>query len=213
MRTNKADYRIIEWQEEMNGVGIDCTLDIAIHPSNNRIILLTIPGVDGEVDGYDNKYTRIAESVQEKYNVAVVRISNPFISSYHWESNVRQAIDYIQMNAKEICGNDNFELRIMAHSAGAAIIAQIAHEYSEITRILLINPALSLKPNNIRSGLASLSSRQVSVLVGSDDPSIDEIPEIIGNDEKVVVVEGADHHFSGESFPLFLDSPHNYLFS
>lgn len=213
MKPIKADYRVIEWQEEMNGVGVDCSLDIAIHPSNNGIILLTIPGVDGEVDGYENKYTRIADSVQEKYNAAVVRISNPFISSYHWESNVRQAIDYIQMNAKEICGNDNFELRIMAHSAGAAIIAQIAHEYPEITRILLINPALGLKPDNIRNGLASLGDRRASILIGSKDPSIDDVSVVIGNHVDVVVIEGADHHFSGDVFPIFLDSPHNYLFS
>ena len=139
MKPTNADYKVIEWQEEMNGVSIDCCLDIAIHSANSEIILLTIPGVDGEVDGFEDKYIRIANAVQDKYGAAVVRMSNPFISSHHWESNIRQVIDYIQMNAKEICGNDKFELRIMAHSAGAAVIAHIANEYPDITRILLIN--------------------------------------------------------------------------
>lgn len=212
MKPTKADYKVIEWQEEMNGVSIDCSVDIAIHASNNDIILLTIPGVDGEVDGFEDKYIRIANAVQDKYGAAVVRMSNPFISSHHWESNIRQVIDYIQMNAKEICGNDKFELRIMAHSAGAAVIAHIANEYPEITRILLINPALKLKPDNIRDGLASINTRKVTVLFGSDDPSIGEASDIIGDIVNVIVVDGADHHFSGEVFPIFLHSPHNYLF-
>ncbi|HMT19620.1 MAG TPA: hypothetical protein PKD20_01165 [Candidatus Saccharibacteria bacterium] len=213
MSSRKADYRVIEWQEVMNGVGISCALDIAIHPSNSKIIMLTIPGVDGSVDGFDNKYLHIAETVQEKYGVAVVRISNPFISSYHWESNIRQAIDYIQMNAQEICGNETFELRIMAHSAGAAVIGRIAHEYAEITRVLLINPALKLKPNDIHDGLAKLSGRQVTVLVGSKDSSSDDIAEVVDNHTDLYVVDGADHHFSGDNFQLFLDSPNKYLFS
>lgn len=58
-------YSKIEWQETMNGVTIDCSLDIAIHPADSEVVLLTVPGVDGSVDGFEDKYIKIAESISK----------------------------------------------------------------------------------------------------------------------------------------------------
>ncbi len=46
-------------------------------------MLLIVPGVDGTVDGYQEKYVTIADSIREQHGAAVVRISNPFVSSFH----------------------------------------------------------------------------------------------------------------------------------
>ena len=46
---------IINWQETMNGVTIDCSLDVAVHPARSNTVLLIIPGVDGSVNGYEDK--------------------------------------------------------------------------------------------------------------------------------------------------------------
>ena len=89
----------LSWQESMNAVTIDCSLAIAIHPQNSDTILLTIPGVDGSVDGYEQKYVRMVEAYQSIHNVAAVRMENPFITSHHWESNIRHAFEYIAEHA------------------------------------------------------------------------------------------------------------------
>lgn len=204
-------YQKLNWQEEINGHAIDCSLDIAIHSADSNIIFLTIPGVDGSIDGYENKYVRVAEDIQNKYGAAIVRMSNPYISSFFWESNIRQVLQFIEDDAKAITGKEDFELRIMAHSAGAAILAQIAWEYPLISRLLLVNPAMKLGPDKIKRGLSELNDKRITILVGSNDPSISETKDLTV--DNTVVVEGADHNFSGDAFPLFLESTDRYIFN
>ena len=209
-------YSKIEWQETMNGVTIDYSLDIAIHPADSKVVLLTVPGVDGSVDGFEDKYVKIAESIQEKYGAAIVRMANPFITSYHWESNIRQSLNYIIENTEEITGHKDVEIRIMAHSAGAAVVAQIAWEYPEITRILLINPATKLGIGKIKYGLSEFEGDKITVMFGSEDPSAGDVDEISKLSEAknvhTHILEGVDHNFSGESLEAFITAPALYLF-
>lgn len=209
-------YSKIEWQETTNDVTIDCSLDIAIHPADSKIVLLTVPGVDGSVNGFGDKYIKIAESIQEKYNAAIVRMANPFITSYHWESNIRQALNYILEDTEEITGHKDIEIRIMAHSAGAAIVAQIAWEYPEITRILLINPATKLGIDKIKYGLSEFFGDRIAVLFGSEDPSVGDMDEIAKLSEPknihTHILEGVDHNFSGQSLEAFITAPALHLF-
>lgn len=201
----------------MNGVTIDCSLDIAIHPADSKVVLLTVPGVDGSVDGFEDKYVKIAESIQEKYGAAIVRIANPFITSYHWESNIRQAINYMLVNTEEITGHKDAEIRIMAHSAGAAVVAQIAWEYPEITRLLLINPATKLGIDKIKYGLSEFGGNKITVIFGSEDPSVNDAAELSKADEtarmRTLILDGVDHHFSGDALKLFMQTPHSHLFN
>jgi hypothetical protein len=203
----------IRWQESMNGVTIDCSIDVRIHPVKDcKVVFLIIPGVDGDVDGYDNKYIKIAESVQEKHNIAVVRISNPFISSFFWESNVIKILEYIKQNSKEICGNSDYEIRAQGYSAGAAVIATIANEYSEITSLLLINAAMKLNEEAILDGLDKFKGK-TTVVFGENDPSVKTASlfnEI--NNLETVIIEGADHFFSEKSFEDFIGLANKHLF-
>ena len=204
-------YSKIEWQETMNGVTIDCSLDIAIHPADSEVVFLTVPGVDGSVDGFEDKYIKIAESIQEKYGAAIVRMANPFITSYHWESNIRQALKYIIENTEQITGHKDAEIRIIAHSAGAAVVAQIAWEYPEITRILLVNPATKLDIEKIQYGLSEIGGSKITVLFGSEDPSVGDVDEIAKLSEtknvRTHILEGVDHNFYGESLEAFTTAP------
>lgn len=211
MVSMSGEYQKLNWQEKINDHTIDCSLDIAIHPADSNIIFFTIPGVDGSVDGYENKYVRIAEDIHNKHGAAIVRMSNPYISSLFWESNIRQVLEFIENNAETITNRKDFELRIMAHSAGAAIIAQIAWEYPYISRILLVNPAMKLNPYKIKKGLNELKGNNVTILVGSRDPSISETKEL--GIERTIIVEGADHNFSGDHLKTFLEAPSRYLFN
>ena len=189
---------------------------VAVPPSLKPVVLFTVPGVDGTVDGFEEKYVKIAESIQEKYGAAIVRMANPFITSYHWESNIRQSLNYIIENEEEITSHKDIEIRIIAHSAGAAIVAQIAWEYPEITRILLINPATKLGIEKIQYGLSEIGGSKITVLFGSEDPSVGDVDEIAKLSEAknvhTHILEGVDHNFSGESLEAFITAPSLFLF-
>ena len=203
---------LLEWQETMNSVTIDCSLDIGIHPADTDTVFLIVPGVDGSVNGYKDKYIRMAEQVQAEHNVAVVRIANPFVSSFHWESNFRRILGYIEHNVSEITGSKKTpRIKVMAHSAGASIVARIAHEYDNITDILLVNPAQKLGGDAIRQGLKKTNAK-VTVVFGEKDPSVSLSEALQGDGHHVVVFEGVDHNFSGDFLSLYIGLPQEYLF-
>lgn len=202
----------LHWQETMNGVTIDCSLDFAIHPAESDVVLLTIPGVDGSLDGYESKYIRMVEGCQQQHGVAAVRIANPFITSYHWESNPRRILTYIADNIGSIAkGVGQPRLKVVSHSAGASIIAKIAHEYDYITDLLLINPAQRLDGEAIRAGLQKTSAK-VTVIFGEKDPSVAFADVLRADGHGVVIIPGADHNFSEEHLRTFIDLPTEYLF-
>lgn len=204
--------RKLDWQESMNGVTIDCSLNIAIHSADSDTVLLTIPGVDGSLDGYEQKYIRMVERYQETYGTVAMRIENPFITSFHWESNPRHALEYILDNAREITGRDTTpKILVVAHSAGASVIAKIASEYPAIKAVLLINPAKKLlSPLDIEKGMGAIVERS-SVVFGSNDPSVDMAHDLRNEWLKVHIVDGADHNFSGEYLDAFIHLPTRYL--
>lgn len=201
----------LHWQETMNTVTVDCSLDVAVHPAQSDTVLLIIPGVDGSANGYEDKYIRIAEQAQERHGVAVVRMANPFISSFHWESNPRRILDYIADNAEAITGSSRPpRIKVMAHSAGASIIGRIAHEYDNITDILLTNPAQKLSGDAIQSGLKKTNAK-VTIVFGSKDPSVSFSEPLQGDGHAVVVLEDVDHNFSGDFLSLYISLPLEYL--
>ena len=69
-------------------------------------------------------------------------MENPFVTSFHWESNIRHILEWIEQNKLDICSNDEYSLLVQAHSAGASVMASIAHEYPNIRKLLLINIAM-----------------------------------------------------------------------
>jgi pimeloyl-ACP methyl ester carboxylesterase len=199
------EYKTLTWTEQKNEFKIDCSLEVFVSPANNNIIFITIPGVDGSIDGYKDKYKRITENMQKEHGVATVRMSNPFISSSHWDNNIRQVLDYILANKLAITEHEDIEIHIMAHSAGAAIIAQVAWEYPEIKKLLLVNTAFKMNPDNILKGLPKYTG-DVRLIFGSKDPSIDWA-EKLKEKYKVTVIDGVDHNFSGEYIETFIELP------
>ncbi|MCA9347644.1 hypothetical protein KC930_03655 [Candidatus Saccharibacteria bacterium] len=202
------DVSSLEWREEFNGVTIDCSLQIAKHSGGNTVFLI-IPGVDGSLDGFEDKYLRIAEGVHSKHGHTVYQMENPFITSQHWESNVRQMLDHIYLD------HDVDEIHVMAHSAGAWTIGKIAHEFPEINKLLLVNPATNDVDSYVE-GLAKAPYIHTNFVLGEKDPSAaygEQFRDIENHHGvNVVVVEEADHHFSGDALNHFIDAPHIYLY-
>lgn len=209
-----ADYQKLTWQEHGN-FDIECELDIAVHKNNSKTIMLIVPGVDGSLDGYNNKYVKIAENAVSISGVAVVRMSNPFIGSKYWQSNVREALQFIQDNSVDICGHKDFELKIVGHSIGAYVAGQIAWEYPFVSGLLLINPATGISLEPLLSGLAEFTGN-VHIIIGSEDPAHRHLDTLYTTstkgDVKFKVIQGADHHFSGSHLETFVNLPAEHLF-
>lgn len=208
--------KMLHWKEPLNEHQIECLVEIAIHPSDSNTILLIVPGADGSLDGHNNKYLNIATSIQTTSLISVVRMSNPFIHSERLDRPLRFLLNWIEENIKEITLNNNsYQIFAMGHSLGASILAQIAWEYPEISKVLLINPATKVGLRKICSGLKKFQG-EATILVGDKDPSFTEIKSAIQEENHLtkvdlVVATGADHHFKGESFETFLLAPKKYL--
>ena len=88
-------------------------------------------------------------------------------------------------------------------------MAKIAHEYSDITDMLLINPTEKLGGNAIREGLQKTKAN-VTVVYGAKDPSVDFAKTLQGDGRTVVILDGVDHHFRGY-LQDFINLPMKYL--
>lgn len=150
----------------------------------------------------------MADRIVEKQNKAVVRVSNDFITSFHWEDNFRKAVQYINSNAKEYFGNDEVAIEVVAHSAGASVTAWLAYEYPNIDKIILINLAADLKQDKIIDGLTKFKG-STNLIFGSEDLSF-AFSTVMPANIKVTTIDGADHYFSGEHLKTFIKLP-DYL--
>lgn len=197
----------MNWQEESNNVYIDCELQLAIHKGGDELLLI-IPGVDGSLNGYENKYLEIAKDANDMKDMSVVRMSNPFITSQHWESNVRQVLDYIDMNLSPR------SISVFAHSAGASTIASIAHEYSNIEKLLLVNMPIKISSLDVFAGLNAFN-KATTIVYGSEDELLEQFKEAkeqITTEHALEIIEGADHYFSDKHLDTFIKLPIQYLY-
>ncbi len=198
----------VKWQPTHNNVSVDASIDIKIRPANSKRVVLFVPGVDGSVDGYMNKYINASDHLVNNHDVGIVRISNDFISSFHWEDNIKQALNFLEDNASKYFSSDDLEISVVGHSAGASVIAAVAHRYPAIRQILLINAAKGLHTDQILDGLSKFDGNLV-VVYGSNDPSKDFISDIknVKPNSFTHIVDGADHHFTGEHIKTFEQLP------
>ena len=183
-------------------MAIDTTLDVRIHILQSDKVVIILPGVDGSVDGFENKYVRMADNITSKQRKAVVRLSNPFISYYHWEDNLREALAYVEENAQELFGAEDISIEIIGHSAGAAAAASVAWEYPAIKKLLLINTASVVGPEKIVDGLRKYKN-EAKVVFGSEDPSL-PFAAMLPDETQINIIKGADHHFTGEHLETFI---------
>lgn len=168
--------------------------------------MLIVPGIDGSVDGYKNKYKTIAENINSRFGATVIRMSNPSNMAGLHLRNLFEVLEFIE-NAYDLSTKT---LYIMGHSLGAYMTSIVSLIFDYIDKILLINPA-TLIDNDVFDDL-SQRPRQLNIfLISEQDPSfkfVDKFKEV----GTVYIQPDADHHFSGQSFEAFLSAPEKYLF-
>ncbi len=202
------------FQSERNNITQEFQVEITLHKLKTDKIILIVPGVDGSVDGYKNKYVKLANYLTENGIGAVVRMSNPYAFGFGWDLNLRQVLTYILENTNDICGSDKPDIYIMGISAGAGAAAMIAWEYPEIKKLLLMEPAWQVGPDEIKQNLSKFEG-ELYVVVGSGDEALGEkmgrkfiehAPKT--KHKEFYVIPNCDHHFSGSrNSKIFSQAP------
>ena len=146
----------------------------------------------------------MAEKILTEQHKSVIRVSNPYISQQGWGDNIDHIMQYIHRNSRNICGEQKYDLEIIAHSAGASVVAWMAHEYPEITKLVLINMSANLQPQLIKRGLRNYSGK-THIVYGDQDPSIDFANDLAEWVE-THIIRGADHQFTGKHFDDFINT-------
>jgi hypothetical protein len=204
----------LKWSISRNGITKDFEFSVAIHPVKNGKIIINVPGADGSMDGYENKYLKIANNLVKEKVGAVVRIPNSSSLGFGWDINLRKALDYVLENSKEICGSDKPEIYLMGLSAGAGTISMTAWEYPEVTKILLIEPAVVFSGEHGVEGIRKYKG-DVTIVVGKGSTALgkqigDKIFDYFINakHKEIVEIPNCDHCFMGEiNGRIFSEAP------
>ena len=179
--------------------------EIAVHLNISGVVTVIYPGYRGDVNGYNNKYQKIAELFSGKGIGAVVRMSNHEIPDVEYskslKGSLRSVINHILQHSKEICGCDSPRLYLMGVSAGASAIAAVAHEYDEVEKILLIEPSGDAGIDDVKTGLSKYTGEVY--IVGGANSHI-KGGEFFSNlvvsakVNKLVIIPDCDHQFRGK---------------
>ena len=182
------------------------TVDVALHPSRAGRIVFVLPGYDGDVDGYGEKYRKIADLLQDRGVGAVVRMGNHPLDDAEFEDSsaaqLRGVVARAISMASELAGAPLPELLFMGFSAGASTMAALAGEFPALTTILLVAPSSDAGEPAVRAGLASFGGR-LHVAVGEHDLVVGRrFPEAVATwapraVSKLAVIPRCDHQFTG----------------
>lgn len=187
---------------------IEVKLPIAIHQNNQKsgIIIISYPGFNGDINGYNNKYLALADFMQERIGATVIRSGNHYYLNLDYRESVqddlRAVIGYALKNSKEICGSENPILYLMGFSAGASAVAAISYEYPAVKKILLMAPSGDAGPEALEKGLSEYTG-EVFIAVGTDDEVVgSESAKIFAHHVKktsaqYVIIPNCDHQFRG----------------
>ena len=181
---------------------------LAIHPLENGTIILNYPGINGFIDGYNNKYSQIGDYLQEKEIGTFVRMGNPY---FHGEpypdtmiDNFRHVIDHCLTNSYQLSGVARPKLYLMGLSAGASSIAAVASNYPEVEKILLLAPSGDAGYETIVNGLAKYKN-EVYIAIGEKDEVVGPLAGKIyyelstsASKRNLAIVPDCDHQFRRE---------------
>lgn len=77
-------------------------IPIEYHPTISGKIIINIPGADGSVKGYMNKYVNLGDHIQDKGFASFVRVPND--RPQEFLNTGRCIVNYCLEHSKEICG-------------------------------------------------------------------------------------------------------------
>lgn len=210
--------QIIYASETIGDKSIAFSIPVAIHTLKSNKIIINYPGTGGSIDGYHDKYIKLANYLVKKKIGAVVRIPNYYHLEFDWDVNLKATIEFVLKNALEICGTNNPEIYLMGMSAGATAIALIASEHPEVKKILLLEPA-SIFLTDLEISAMQNFKGEVTIVVGTE---IEAFGKVVGesflnyfsqaSQKELFEIPNCDHHFTGEINGRILSQAPVYAF-
>ncbi len=185
----------------------DYAIELAVHKGTTNKVIISYPGAGGTLDGYDNKYLKLANHMQEHIG-SVVRMNNVRVptSAYHVIlcSNLEDVINYCIHNALSLFGTSDLEVYLMGFSNGAGAVAAVAYKYPVVKKILLLAPAFGAGEKAVTLGLEAFKN-EVYIAIGKNDLNVgyksgETFQALAKNASvaKLVVIPDCDHQFRGE---------------
>lgn len=182
-------------------------IDYGIVKGNNKIVFIKA-GQDGSMYGYENKYLKIATSINNKYGYTVICSSNPFDGTNPLDNAMNVIENYCKDNNYK-----DYEIYYMGTSNGGIIGAQFGFNYPKIKRMILINAPLMINLHKTKEGIKSFKGDKIVLIYGSLDQSymyVELIKPLLNDVVKLEIIEGQDHFFSKDTYD-FKKLPEDYL--
>lgn len=183
-------------------------LSVAVHAARSERIVVMLPGWNGSLDGYEQKYAKLARFLAERGVGAVVRSGKPTIPGFPFETTcktvLRGVVEGALSRAKAICGSRSPSILLMGWSAGASAAAAIAADLPRVEAMLLFAPSGDAGDAAVVAGLERYRS-QLFVVAAADDEVVGDLPrELFGYAEQAsrkefVSLPNCDHQFKGET--------------
>ncbi len=201
-----------EWMEipENSPLGYEVGVDFYKWNTNKAVIIIV--GKWGTAKGYENKYVTIASWLVKKYWVNVFVVENPWISRDDPELFFDSAINFVNEKMKYIWF-EKYKSFVMGFSAWWHFVWRFSYKYSEIEKILLVNPVLRVDFEKLKTALLSFKWWITIVQWNKDtDYQFNPLLSQIIN-AKIEVLEWVDHQFTNDwGIDLFISLPEKYLF-
>ena len=183
------------------------TIEYGVKKGNNTVVFIKV-GQDGSIYGYENKYLKIANNLNQKYGYTVIVASNPFDGT--------NPLDHDMNVVKNYCKEKNikrYKVYYMGHSNGARIGLYWGYAQPKIKKMLLINSPLMMNLHNIKEGLKQCDNKEVYLIYGENDPSYvytTLLDRILNDNIKLNIIPKADHHFTN-MLKEYTDLPEKYF--
>jgi pimeloyl-ACP methyl ester carboxylesterase len=187
--------------------GVERDQWVVVHPLASPRIVIMVPGYEGTIDGYRQKYAKIAAHLVQRGVGAVVRSGNPVVPGFPFETtcktHLRGVAEGALARARSICGHESPSLLLLGWSAGASAVAAMAPDLPRVERVLLMAPSGDAGDEAVVDGLCRFTGH-LFVVAGERDEVVGDLPrELFGYAERarskqLVVLPDCDHQFRGD---------------
>lgn len=198
-----------EWTFSLapDGIGGAQPLRVAIHPRKTRHVVVMLPGWDGAIDGYADKYVKMAALLCARRVGAVVRAGNHDVTGHAFEDVCRARLagllEGVVRNGPAICGTSNPDVFLFGFSAGASAMAALAARYPAVTKMLLVAPSSDAGYEAVVQGVRAYRG-ELYVIVGDQDEVVEDMPQAFfemateTTNRALRIIPSCDHQFRGE---------------
>jgi pimeloyl-ACP methyl ester carboxylesterase len=208
---SKLDLEVREetwpYDPSWDRVGDERSLFVAVHPAESSRLVVMLPGWNGSLDGYAQKYAKIASLLVERGVGAVVRSGNPSLPPYPFETTcktvLRGVVEGALARAESICGTASPSLFLVGWSAGASAMAAMAADLPRVERMLLFAVSGDAGDEAVIDGLRRFSG-DLFVVAGEADEVVRDAPARLfehataARSKQLVLLPDCDHQFKGE---------------